>query len=154
MGPFPPDFCMKILLVVTRADRGGAQTHVRSLAKGMKGLGHEVTVATGGNGWLTQELEALGVAIEIVPSLCRSWNPFATMWSFLLFRKMEMRPFPVIHLHSSNAILALLGSRRRRSAKLVATIHGWSLLSPGWRGSALRKRAYRFVMRLALRRAD
>ena len=53
---------MRILYVVTRADAvGGASIHVRDMAREMLGRGHAVIVLTGGEGPVTDLLQAAGV---------------------------------------------------------------------------------------------
>ena len=42
---------MKIAHVITRSDEiGGAQVHIKDLARALENLGHENTVIAGGNG--------------------------------------------------------------------------------------------------------
>ena len=43
---------MKILLLITKAEIGGAQMSVLNLAREMKNQGHDVTVAFGGGNFL------------------------------------------------------------------------------------------------------
>ena len=48
---------MKILLVITKAEVGGAQMSVLNLARGFKEKGNEVTVGLGEGDFLTSELD-------------------------------------------------------------------------------------------------
>jgi glycosyltransferase involved in cell wall biosynthesis len=97
---------VKILYVITKSERGGAQVHVRDLALGMSRQGHEVTVATGGTGWLTEQLRAAGEEIAVLSHLSRSWNPWS---AFLYVRELQNflknNPFDLVHFHSSNSLL-------------------------------------------------
>lgn len=145
----------KILYVITHGNRGGAQTHVRSLAIGAASAGHEVVVGMGTHGWLQEELEGKGIRTVHFEKLARSWNPFSSLlFAFELRQFLQRERFDVVHVHSSNAMFGLLsGIRLPHPPGFIATIHGWSLLHPGWEKSPAVKFLYGLVMRLLLSRA-
>ncbi|MBN1585103.1 glycosyltransferase family 4 protein [Candidatus Uhrbacteria bacterium] len=143
---------MQILYLITRPDRGGAQTNVLSLARQAKARGNEVTVATGGTGWLTEQAAGAGIRTVVFRSLRRSWNPLSTLL-FISGMKRELRenPTDIAHFHSSNTlpgILAVWGLKKR--PRTVFTVHGLSALHPGWKGPFRAKFVYRLAMRLFL----
>jgi len=148
---------MRLLYVITRANNGGAQANVRSLAVAAKQAGHEVTVAVGETGWLADALRQKGVETIVLPYLRRSWNPFAALaYVNDLHRLLKKRPMDVVHFHSSNALLGILAVRSLKAPKpkTVATIHGLSALHPGWKKSELARATYRLFMRFVLHLAD
>jgi glycosyltransferase involved in cell wall biosynthesis len=81
--------------------------------------------------------------------LKRSWNPLLAVQFILQLRQLVRRVQPtIVHLHSSNAMGGALAVRTlgRIRPMVVATIHGLSTLSPGWRGSELLRTLYRLAM--------
>lgn len=146
----------RILYIITHGSRGGAQRNVLSLARGMKTAGFEVRVAFGQGGWLGDELGRQAIPTAALPGLERSFNPF-TLLRYVIALRQELKTHPadVVHFHSSNAmagVFALAGLKQR--PKAVATVHGWSYLSPGWSKSLFLKRVYAMGMRQFLRRMD
>jgi len=57
---------MKLLYLITRAEHGGAQTHLFELIDGFRGA-FEVHLATGEEGFLTVEARRLGIQVHILP---------------------------------------------------------------------------------------
>lgn len=149
---------MRVTYVITRANRGGAQTNLLALAAAAKRDGHTVNVLTGETGWLTRELKRHGIAAETLAGLCRSWNPFAAL-SFLgrLRLWLQRHRIDVLHCHSSNtmpAVWAVLSLPLAERPRTVFTVHGWSALAPGWSGYGHAYWVYRQAVRLFLPRFD
>src|SRR4051812_8378179 len=65
---------MKILYLITQADRGGAQVHVLDLIRGFRG-NCDIEVAAGEDGFLLEEARQLGVTCHVVPNLVRPIHP-------------------------------------------------------------------------------
>ena len=147
---------MKLLYVITKSEIGGAQSHVRALASAARAAGHEVILACGQAGWLTEEMARLGIRTVELHGLRRSWNPLtARRYKTALRRLLAAERPDVVHFHSSNAMLGLRTARRADPKPLlVATVHGLSLLHPGWKKSSILKSAYRIVLRHLLAVAD
>lgn len=147
---------MRILYVITKGSRGGAQTNVLALAKAAQAAGHQVTVATGEGGWLALELRRANISVRLLRSLRRSWNPWrAFSYLFEIRREVIAGQAEVVHCHSSNTLptaWAMLGLPRRPLT--VFTVHGWSALHPGWAGPALARRLYALTIRACLPRFD
>jgi glycosyltransferase involved in cell wall biosynthesis len=115
----------RILYLVTRAERGGAQTHVLDLACSMR-PDFEVSVATGEEGFLTQACRERAIPVYVLPHLQREVRPIADARAFgeiwQLIRKL--RP-DLLHLHTFKAgFLARLAGRILRIPS-VYTIHAW-----------------------------
>jgi glycosyltransferase involved in cell wall biosynthesis len=148
---------MHILYIITRANRGGAQTNLLALATAAQQAGHTVSVITGEVGWLTRELERHGIKAEQLPGLRRSWNPLAAL-AFLgaLRLWLQRHRVDVLHCHSSNtmpAVWAVLSLPLADRPHTVFTVHGWSALSPGW-GMVTSRWLYRQSVKLFLPRFD
>jgi glycosyltransferase involved in cell wall biosynthesis len=115
----------RILYLVTRAERGGAQTHVLDLACSMQ-PDFEVSVATGEEGFLTEACRERAIPVYVLPHLQREVRPMADALAFgeiwQLIRKL--RP-DLLHLHTFKAgFLARLAGRILRIPS-VYTIHAW-----------------------------
>jgi len=141
---------MKVFYLITSARRGGAQVNVLSLARAARRRGHEVTVAAGENGWLTERAAAEGVETVVLRGLKRSWNPASVPFLVSELRSELARRMPdILHMHSSNALFGVLAARSlgARAPKTVATVHGLSVLHPGWEGNPAKKIAYAQTVR-------
>lgn len=123
---------MNILYVITKADRGGAQQHVRDLAIEFKKKGNHVTVAIGENhGWLIDELREQSVHVEHV-RLKRTWNPLVFFrYLFDLAHVIRRTQPDVVHFHSSHVLIGTWIIRFFSRARSIVTIHGLSILYPG-----------------------
>jgi glycosyltransferase involved in cell wall biosynthesis len=119
---------MRIAYVITRADDiGGAQIHVRDLARQLREDGHEATVLAGARGPLSEQLERLDVPFEEIPSLLRPIRPLRDLRAFFELRRALGRLRPdLVSTHSSKA--GLLGRAAARSLGIptLFTAHGWA----------------------------
>lgn len=114
-----------ILLLITKAERGGAQSHVLELLRLRDRA--RLTVASGEDGFLLEQARALGLETVVVPHLGVPLSPthdLAALWEIVKLLR-QLKP-DLIHLHSSKA--GLLG---RLSAWLcnvpaIFTAHGWA----------------------------
>jgi len=115
----------RILYVVTRAERGGAQTHVLDLASSMRS-DFEVSVATGEEGFLTEACRERAIPIYVLPHLQRQVRPVADARAFgeiwQLIRKL--RP-DLLHLHTFKAGFLARLAGRILGIPSVYTIHAW-----------------------------
>ncbi len=125
---------MKILYVITKANWGGAQKYVYDLATAAQAAGHEVAVAVGGTGPLTEHLARAGVRTISLP-LRQRRSFFADLVSIgslapLLRAIREERP-NVLHVNSAKAGgLGALAGRLARVPRIVFTAHGWEFNAP------------------------
>ena len=115
----------RILYVVTRAERGGAQTHVLDLACSMQ-RDFEVSVATGEEGFLTEACRERAIPVHVLPHLQREVRPLADARAFReiwqLIRKL--RP-DLLHLHTFKAGFLARLAGRILGIPSVYTIHAW-----------------------------
>ena len=119
---------MKILMLISSLEVGGAETHLIELARGLKSLGVRVTVASDG-GVLVSELEREGIKHITLP--LGSKNPLSVARSYLSLRAFIRRErIGLIHAHSR--VAAYIGERLSRSERipLVTTAHAKFSVSP------------------------
>lgn len=117
---------VRVVLVITLAERGGAQMHVLELVRGLRDR-VAYTVVVGEEGFLTAELRALDVEVRVLPSLQRSVSARADVRGLLALRRIlrEVRP-RLVHTHSSKAgILGRLAARLE-GIPAIHTAHAWS----------------------------
>ena len=120
----------RLLFLITKAELGGAQSHVADLIRGFASC-YEIHLAVGSDGPLVQEARSLGVPVHFLPRLVRSINPFSDAASVRECVALVRRVQPdLLHLHSSKAgIVGRIAARRAR-VPAVFTAHGWGF-SPG-----------------------
>jgi glycosyltransferase involved in cell wall biosynthesis len=145
---------VNIAYIVTRAEPiGGAQIHVRDMARAVREAGHEATVLTSGSGPFVDDLRAQGTPVLLMEHLSM---PIAPARDFRAFREIQrvftrVRP-DLIAAHSSKAgTLARLAGRSLK-IPVVFTAHGWAF-TPGVPGThaAIYRRIERLVGPLASR---
>jgi glycosyltransferase involved in cell wall biosynthesis len=121
---------MKILLVITKSEIGGAQVFVLNLARSLKLLGHEVEVAAGEGDYLFNELKKYDIPHHYLNSLKRDvsiFNSFYFIYDF--YRFLITKDFQLIHLNSSNTLVGSLSAKLlKQKPKVVFTFHGLSFL--------------------------
>ncbi len=112
---------MKILMTTMALDIGGAETHVLELSRGLKSMGHDVTVASNG-GVYVDELEACG--IKHVKIALHTKAPIEVLRSyFKLKRLIKKESFDIVHAHAR--IPAFLCGRLHKKLhfRYVTTAH-------------------------------
>lgn len=147
---------MKILIVITKSELGGAQIFSLNLARGLKASGINVTVAGGPGEYLPAELEKAGVPFKRLKNLERSRNPFKSL-RFISELKayVAAEEFDVVHLNSTNALLGIWGlNRLEPKPRVVFTVHGLSLLDGGHQAPGIMKIAYRLFFSAAFKKLD
>lgn len=120
----------KLLFLITKAELGGAQSHVADLVRGFSNR-FAVHLAAGTPGPLLEAARAAGAQVHLLPRLLRSINPLADAASVRECLALVRRVQPdLIHAHSSKAgIVGRIAGRISRTPT-VFTAHGWGF-SPG-----------------------
>ncbi len=117
---------MKILYLITKSNWGGAQKYVYDLAVAFNAKGHDICVASGGNGELIEKLKEKGIYTHVFPSLQRDIKIFAEIKSFfdILFFIRRKKP-DILHLNSSKAAgLGVVCGRLLGVKNIIVTVHG------------------------------
>ncbi len=120
---------MKLVYIITRADAvGGASIHVRDLAQSLRDLGHDVTVLTGGEGAVTDQLRRAGVRFRALQHLGRAIHP-ARDFRALMELAAELRDLRPDLVSTHTAKAGWLGrlACSRLGIPAVYTPHGWSI---------------------------
>jgi glycosyltransferase involved in cell wall biosynthesis len=141
---------MKIVYLITRLDEiGGAQQHVRALAKAQKELGNQVAVVAGGEAPFISGFEEAEIDVLLVKPLVREIKPINDFRAFFQVRKMLKNLQPdMISIHSTKA--GIIGRLAARSMHIPAlfTAHGW-VFSGGI--TRRQQKEYLLIERLAAR---
>src|SRR5271165_600154 len=117
--------CPRLLYLVRRAERGGAQMHVLELALAMR-ADFEVHVATGEEGFLTKACRDASIPVHILPHLQREINPLADARAWFEVHRLLVNTRPdLLHVHTWKS--GLLGRLAARVAGIpvVYTVHMW-----------------------------
>lgn len=131
---------MRVLLLITHMDdRGGAQSHVAALARGLSAAGDEVTVVHGGEGAARCVEPGPRLRVRSLPELRRPLAIGADLRAARALRRLlaDERP-SLLHLHSSKAgalgcWLAL--TQAGSPLPTVFTAHGWNAITAAPGGS-------------------
>lgn len=117
----------KILYVITKSNLGGAQRYVLELATSLPKNEYAVTVACGGNGILTEKLQAAGISVYTIRNFERDINIWKEIKSLFELREVIHTVHPdIVHLNSSKAGgSGALVARLMGIPHIVFTAHGW-----------------------------
>ncbi len=90
----------RVLYLITRAERGGAQMHVLDLILGMRD-DCDIQVATGEEGFLTESCRDLGIPVHVLPNLEREIKPLPDVKALFELRALMRRIEPdLVHAHT------------------------------------------------------
>jgi len=116
---------MKVLFLITRAELGGAQTHIVDLLRGFRSE-MDLEVGTGERGYLTEAAGQLGIPCHIIPDLVQPMRPLQDLRAlrncFRLIR--EVRP-DIVHTHTSKAGVIGRLAARLAGVPAIFTAHTW-----------------------------
>ena len=135
----------RLLMVITLAETGGAQTYVATLLPALVER-FDVTVAAHGDGPLVSAARAAGADYVPLEHLRRALNPVAEVRAILELWRLCRRLRPsIIHLNSSKGIVVgAIAGRLGRVPVRVATVHGWPFKTE----TGLRRTVYTAATRL------
>ena len=117
-----------VMLVITKGEAGGAQSHVLALCQALHTQVH-FTVVIGGPAQasvLGEQLQTLGVHVCSMPEMVESMLPWR-LWPAVqqLTALIEASPPDLIHAHSAIAGLAARLACQRTARPVVYTVHGF-----------------------------
>ena len=120
----------RVLHVITRLVRGGAQRIVLALVEGLARQGMDLTLAagtqTGPEGSFWDEALSLGVSCVRLPSMVREMSPLKDFAALREMRRLIRSRAPdVMHAHTSKAaFIACLAARLEGVRAVVCAPHG------------------------------
>ncbi|MFA7288610.1 MAG: glycosyltransferase [Melioribacteraceae bacterium] len=125
---------MKILIVITKADIGGAQVFVLNLASKLKQRGYDVDVAAGTGDFLFAELKKKGVNYYYLDELKRNFSILDSLYFIKkLYQIMKHSQYDLIHLNSSNTLISAISVWLLKiKPKFLFTFHGLSFLDKNY----------------------
>jgi glycosyltransferase involved in cell wall biosynthesis len=128
----------RVLLLVTLAETGGAQTYVAALARAL-GPRCDVTVAAWGPGPLAAAVRAGGARYVPVRHVRRALSPWRDVLGLVELVRLIRRVGPdVVHANSSKAgVLGRAAAALCRVPVRVFTVHGWAFSAHQGLASAL-----------------
>ena len=126
---------MKILIVITHGNIGGATNSVFWLAKELKRKGLNVWVGFGEGEYLQKKLEKEKISFLKIKWLSRTYNPLSNLlFIFRLKRILDKEKFDVVHFNSTNALFGAIAVKISKSKpKTVFTFRGLSILDPNYK---------------------
>lgn len=147
---------MKVLLLITKAEIGGAQNFVLSLAKEFKKRNISVSVAGGEGNFLPQELDKNDISFHFIKNLKRSKNPFHLLFFVKELKKtIEKEKFDIIHFNSTNTLPGIIATKLSSTKpKTIFTIHGLSVLDPNYEIFKLFKKIFKLYFKIFLKYFD
>jgi glycosyltransferase involved in cell wall biosynthesis len=117
----------RVLVLVTLAEVGGAQTYVASLVPALAER-YDVTVAAHGPGPLRDAVERAGAEFVPLAHVRRPLHPWHDLLGLLeLLRLVRRRRLDVVHANSSKAgILGRIAAALAGVRVRIFTVHGWA----------------------------
>jgi glycosyltransferase involved in cell wall biosynthesis len=118
---------VRVLLLITLAETGGAQTYVATLAAALS-REYDVLVAAHGDGFLSDAARSAGVRYVPLRHLRRPLRPLRDVLALAELVRLFRRERPlVLHANSSKAgILGRLAAVVARVPVRFFTVHGWA----------------------------
>jgi glycosyltransferase involved in cell wall biosynthesis len=135
---------IRVLHIITRMVRGGAQENTLTTVAGIHHRGWESTLVTGPShgpeGSLEPECLAAGIRLIRAPELVREFSPLQDLSTLRRLTTLLRKERPhIVHTHTSKAgILGRLAARRAEVPVVVHTPHGHVFHGYGgrWKSSA------------------
>ena len=118
------------MIVITKADVGGAQVHVLQIISALKGQ-YEFLLITGEEGFLTRTARTQGIEVLICQKLVRAISPLRDIAAITEMVRLirRYRPF-FVHAHSFKSGFVVRLAARITGVPSLFTAHGWSF-TPG-----------------------
>lgn len=117
---------MKVLYVITRAERGGAQVHLLDLVANLPS-GIEPVIATGELGFLCDSARSLGVPVRIIPHLMQPISLLSDLRALCeIIDAIRAESPDLVHAHTSKAGLLARLAARHTGTPAIFTAHTWS----------------------------
>ena len=134
----------RLLLVVTLAEAGGAQTFVLALARGMQDRYEMHVAAHGPDGALVDGCRELGIEFHHIANLVRDLDPRRDAAAVRELRQLARRINPaLVQLNSSKAGVLARFALAGTGIPVIFTAHGWAFSGRGGKAGAVYANAER-----------
>ena len=144
---------MTIMFLITRGDSiGGAQIHVKDMAKRLEKDGHTVIITFGKEGVFSELLKENGISYRVIENMVREINPLRDILALknIVDEIRSIKP-DIITIHSSKAGILGRIAAKITGVPVVFTAHGWAFSE----GVGDKKRAvYQWIERMGARITD
>jgi glycosyltransferase involved in cell wall biosynthesis len=115
----------RVLQIVTQANVGGVTVHVVDLLRGLHG-DFDMVLATGEEGYLTEQARALGIECHLLPGLVRNIHPLCDLKAFTSVVRAIRKIQPhLVHCHTTKAGLIGRLAAHLLSIPAIYTVHTW-----------------------------
>jgi len=135
------------MFLITRGDSiGGAQIHVKDMAKQLQEDGHTVIVAFGKEGVFSELLKENGISYRVIENMVREINPLRDIVALknIVDEIRSIKP-DIITIHSSKAGILGRIAAKITGVPVIFTAHGWAFSE----GVGNKKRAvYQWIERM------
>jgi glycosyltransferase involved in cell wall biosynthesis len=147
---------MKVLIVITHGNIGGATNFVFYLAKGLKEKGINVKVGFSKGEYLKEKLEKEKIEFVNFKWLKRTHNPLSNLFFIFEIKKfLDKEKFDICHFNSTNALFGAISAKISKSKpKTIFTIHGLSILDPNYKKNFWLKPIYWLIFKFLLSFVD
>lgn len=109
---------MKVLMVVTYLNVGGTETHVLSLARSLKRMGHTVGIATTG-GPFEEKFKASGVSVHRIPKHANLHSMARAIRNIV-----QVGAYEIVHAHDEESFDVVGMGQKLIRVPCVITVHG------------------------------
>lgn len=146
---------MRVLILITKGEVGGAQQSVFNLALGLRERRVDVTVGFDGGEFLKEKLLAVGISYQEFLQLRRTANPLRNLLFIIeLIKFLKTNCFDIVCCNSSNTLFGAVAAKIvKPPVKTVFTFRGLSLLDAGYELAPIRW-FYRALFWILLRFVD
>ncbi len=119
---------IKVLIIITKSNWGGAQKYVFDLATGLPKESYDIEVITGGEGLLVEKLKEHGIKTISIPELGRDVSPAKDIQVlFKLISIFKEKKPNVIQLNSTKiGGLGAVAGRIAGVKNIIFVAHGWA----------------------------
>jgi glycosyltransferase involved in cell wall biosynthesis len=147
---------MKVLIVITHGNIGGATNFVFYLVKGLKEKGAEIKVGFSEGEYLKEKLKKEKIEFVNFKWLKRTHNPLSNLFFIFEIKKfLDKEKFDICHFNSTNALFGAIGAKISKSKpKTIFTIHGLSILDPNYKKNFWLKPIYWLIFKFLLSFVD
>jgi len=142
----------KILILITKAEIGGAQMSVFNLSKKLKEKGYGITVGYGEGEFLKEKLDSEKIKNIRFKHLKRTFLPYKNIRFILEIREyIKKNNIDILHLNSSNTLFAAIAAKLIKNKPLVVfTYRGLSIIDENYTGSFILKWIYWIFFKILL----